>query len=227
MAFLKFIIGATLVISSSCAENGFHGGSTVGKDKPSKNAPPEQTEKSGDAEPLPKVQIDSTDGDASRKVRECWFAVSGAYLATSYYNSSFLQVYESKMIKHGQRFDDVGGIFLSGRDAPYLSTGSEIKQAVDWTFDSIAVAPGMAVEILDSKNQVLLKDKGPLFMLSSDYGNRPELPIVAAYYAANQARFPKWMQEILIKNNNQLNRIPLHAAVSVKVSNVPGEGCDP
>ena len=188
---------------------------------------------------------DSTDGDSDDKDdkddekvvtedekivlrTECWFAVSGAYLGTTYYPSTFPKTKSGKPVAHNEIFDDVGGKFIAARAEPYIyqEGGKEIDAPVDWSFDSIAIAPGMRALIKDAAGNILFEKDGPAFRLSSDYGNHGAWVGALIDYKAKVAEYPEWMQKILKDTNFTPERTPLHAAKWLQVTKIPGERCD-
>ena len=64
--------------------------------------------------------------------QECWFAVSGTYVALGDYSDTFPKPTSGKSIATGEKFDTVGGVFLAARAEPYVykAGGGEIDGAV-------------------------------------------------------------------------------------------------
>lgn len=162
--------------------------------------------------------------------QKCWFAVSGTWIGhTGYikqYAVTFPETTSGHKIAHGEGFDSVGGVFLEARKEPYRygEGGKEIDAAIDYTFDSIAVAPGMTVEIRDEAGNTLFKGDGPVIGGSAYYENQAYYR--GKYYAvlAKRTDLPQWMSDYL-KTNTEIKTITLQAGRYVKVSTVPGTDC--
>ncbi len=171
---------------------------------------------------------DLTDKEIKTRRTECWFAVSGAYLAAGQYNSTFPSTKSGKPVGHNESFDDAGGVFLAASPRSYVvgQGGKEIDLAVAQTFDSIAIAPGMRAEIKDADGAVLYSGEGPAFFYSTEYGSHDLIFQTSAHMKANAATYPGWMQKILKNKSYMPERRPLHAARSVQVSKVAGTRCD-
>jgi hypothetical protein len=171
---------------------------------------------------------DLTDEEIKIRQTECWFAVSGAYLAAGQYNSTFPSTQSGKSVGHNESFDDAGGVFLAASPEPYVvgQGGKEIDLAVAQTFDSIAVAPGMRAEIKDANGSILYSGDGPAFFFSTEYGSHDLISQASAYMKTNVATYPRWMRTILKSKSYMPERRPLHGARSVQVSKVAGKRCD-
>jgi hypothetical protein len=63
----------------------------------------------------------------------------------------------------GEIFDSAGGVYLAAREEPYVYGvgGKEIDAAAYFSFDSIAVPPGMRAEIRGSAGNVIFSGDGP------------------------------------------------------------------
>ncbi len=189
------------------------------------NAKPDSDETSDSAQPEDPVL---TEEEIKTRRTECWFAVSGGYLAGGQYNSTFPKTKTGEPVGHSQTFDDVGGVFLQARSEPYVvgEGGKEIDLAVARTFDSIAIAPGMHAEVRDAGGAILFQGDGPEFIYSSDYGTHALIFQASTFMQTNITAYPDWMQTILKAKNFLPERKPLHAARSVLVKKIPGKRCD-
>ena len=168
---------------------------------------------------------------------KCWFAVSGAYFGLKggtpgdgAYHATFPLTQTGAPISHGAKFDDAGGVFLAASDTPYIyhQGGHEIDLAIDSSFDSIAVAPGMTVEIKDANGVVLYTGSGPFMAYSSDWGTNElggNMNFMISYLQSWSSKMPAWMVTYLTAKNYTLDRIPLWAGRSVKVSKIPNVPC--
>lgn len=184
---------------------------------------------SDDSKDDQKIQLD----EETKKLRrqECWFAVSGTWIGHPSYESKYANRFpgttSGNPIAHGEGFDNVGGVFLAARAEPYVydQGGKEIDKAVDFTFDSIMIAPGMIAELKDASGAVVFKGEGPVISGSSTYENDPEWK--GKYYAALKTRkdLPAWIKDYLSTHTEVVN-INLHVARSVQVSAKSGSKCD-
>jgi hypothetical protein len=160
--------------------------------------------------------------------QECWFAVSGTWAGyPSDYETTFPQTKSGKPIGPGEVFDTVGGVYLAARAEPYVygEGGKEIDKAVDFTFDSILIAPGMTAEIRDGQGNRLFDGVGPLIGESAYYANNSTWAgVYLTKLLSRKETLPVWMQDWLAVNN-KLVVIDLYAARWVKVSSVPGSKC--
>lgn len=169
-----------------------------------------------------------------QKVQECWFAVSGTYVALGDYEDTFPNTKtpdgSGKPFQAGGQFDTVGGVFLAARSAPYIygEGGKEIDKAVDYTFDGIAVPPGMSVDIRPSADATpLFSGQGPLIAIAGDLNQQAyggPFTYKGKFESGELKHWPQWMQDVL-KSKGRVEIIPLHAARWVKVSTVPGSRC--
>ncbi|MGE0174529.1 MAG: hypothetical protein AB7T49_17170 [Oligoflexales bacterium] len=198
---------------------------------------PKETE---DADPDKKPEPKSSTGegtlDTANDLSKCWFAVSGAYFGLGY-NSTFPLTLSGKPISHGETFDTAGGIYLNASDQPYLAPTTakenscatdegthDIEEAVCRTFDSIAVAPGMQVEIKGSNGAVLLNQKGPYMGVSAENGGTVDN--VSEFLRGLSEKMPKWMVDYLTSTNYKLDRRNLWDARSVKVTRLSESSCE-
>lgn len=196
--------------------------------KPTKKKMPEE---GGEIETDPETDDDALEeddevGDESK----CWFAVSGGYfgwdarLRERYANQFPGGTTSGNPIKHGEGFDSVGGIYLKASSTPYeYGKGNrELDKAVDQSFDAIAVAPGMTVEIRNAAGDVIHKGDGPYIATSNEYGGNSGL---AALMLAKPT-VPQWMVKHLAAQNNVIPQLALHPGRYVKVSKIKGKTCE-
>ena len=170
-------------------------------------------------------------GDLSK----CWFMVSGGHfgwnsLGTESYGTTFPLPKDGGPIIGGKTFDNVGGIFLNARDNPYEASG-ELTLAIANTFDSIAVSPGVSIEVRNGSGGVLIPTRnGPYAAYSSDYTGRSATnkAQLASNFRAVASNMPTWMRNYFSQRPvpYELDTIPLHAARWVKVTKIPGVSCD-
>jgi hypothetical protein len=237
----SLLIAIPFAMSYSCSDTQF--ASSTQKQEPKTqefNQPPvekfPQSQNQLPQQPIRQPQEQSSEPPASKDEvqKTCWFAVSGAWMGVTDGNwpGIFPAVKGGGDIKHGARFDDFGGVFLEARDTPYVNKdqGGEINKAVTWTFDSIAVAPGMQVEIRDETGKMIYEGEGPMVGQSSyhagaDVSYRSKL--------LTNKNIPEWMREVA--ENDQIQTLDLHSklfgvapgdAQSVLVKKVPGSNCD-
>jgi hypothetical protein len=162
---------------------------------------------------------------------KCWFAVSGTWAGhpsyTGKYQSKFPLTTSGNPIAHGEGFDNVGGVFLEASTTPYQygQGAKEIDQAVDSTFDSILVAPGMHAVLKDAAGTVLFDGEGPLVAGSAYYENQNKWK--GKYRAALLTRtdLPQWITDYLNANANVAS-LTLHSARYVLVSSIKNSDCD-
>jgi hypothetical protein len=162
--------------------------------------------------------------------KNCWFAVSGTWVGASLvakHNNVFQDKYLAGELGQGVIVDSVGGIILQARDEPYTykAGGREIDGAVNNTFDSILVPPGMHVEIRDGSGGVVIDTDGPVIVESEFYAYQSEF--IGRYHntlSSQSGRIPSWMTDY-VTNNPSLRVAPLQKARSVKVSTVAGTKC--
>ncbi len=128
-----------------------------------------------------------------------------------------------RKISHGEAFDTVGGVYLNARENPYHYGGSEIDAAVNHSFDSIAVAPGMTVEIRSETDALIYQGQGPYMALSSDHSE--SVTHVGSILRTREAQMPAWMRDYLHGIGYNFARIPLHGARFVRVTRTPGVAC--
>jgi hypothetical protein len=168
--------------------------------------------------------------------KKCWFAVSGGYFGLGY-ETKFPGTLSGKDIAHNEAFDSTGGVFLNASNQPYLAPKGEytescsiaegprdIEDAVCRTFDSIAVAPGMKVEIKNGAGMVMLQETGPYVAVSTEWGK--QVDHVAAFLKSQAAIMPPWMNKYLESINYQLIRKPLWDGRSVLVTKIAGTPCE-
>jgi len=119
-------------------------------------------------------------------------------------------------------------VFLNMRSEPfeYKKGAGEINAAIDSSFDSIAVAPGMKVEIKDGAGTVMYKGKGPYLALSNNYDHISNYPALSNIYRTKEAQMEPWMKAEFQRLNYVLPRLSLHAARWVKVSKLKGVACE-
>lgn len=182
----------------------------------------------------PELTVPLTDGNGLSKEEysnQCWFAVSGNWIAhPSYlaqYADQFVKIIKESQVEHGKVFDNVGGIFLAASDTPYeFGVGEKlIDSAVNNTFDSILVAPGMHVLIKNADGVVLFDGPGPVISGSATYENRSDFR--GLYYKALKTianDLPQWMANYL-NEHTEVKSLPLWDARYVKISTVYGSQC--
>ncbi len=243
------IIAIMLAVSCGCSSTDFDG--TSGKAAGSEKAgQPEDggkdlevvdkgdSTKTGDGGEIPtdddgvepdERQLIEEDGEVGDETK-CWFAVSGGYFG---WDANLSERYANKFpggttsgnpIKHGEGFDSVGGIYLKASATPYEygKGGKELDKAVDLSFDAIAVAPGMSVEIRDATGNVIHKGDGPYLATSNEYGGNTGL---AAKILA-KPNVPRWIVDHLAAKNNVIPQLALHPGRYVKVTKLDGKLCE-
>ena len=169
-----------------------------------------------------------TSDEAIIRRQECWFAVSGTWLGPggSHYASKFPSTTSGNPIAHGEKFDTVGGIYLTARDEPYIhgKGAKEIDLAIAQTFDGIAVAPGLHAIIKNAAGTVLADKKGP--WLAQDVSYSTGTHASRMYNGLKTGTgMPKWIQDYTTEKTS-VDAIPLHSAREVLVKVAPGERCD-
>ncbi len=203
-------------VSSSGITSGSPSGSTAG---PTGGTAPTGGTTSGS--PVnPKV------GDPTK----CYFLVSGSHFGWSStggesYGSSFPLPNDGRPIATGIRFDTVGGVFLNARDQPYVQGGGEIDLAIQNTFDSIAVAPGMNVQIKTSATgSVLYSGNGPYMAYSDEHPLDQDR--LASLLSSRQTSMPNWMKTYLSTRGFKPPILKLHTAKWVQVTKIPSTNCE-
>ena len=167
--------------------------------------------------------------NSSEQQQRCWFAVTGGWPHFGRINS-FGKTLSGNPIKHGEKFDNGGGIYLQASDIPYVygSGNREIDEAVDKTFDSIVVAPGMIVEIKDKDGRQVFKGQGPMIALSEDFTPSSKVMLKEMENRGFDVRIlPDWFQNILSTEtgSDKINIKNLRDGRWVKVQTVPGTDC--
>jgi hypothetical protein len=167
--------------------------------------------------------------DLANNAKYCVFAVSGGFFGYGY-ESTFPLTKSGKAVGHKETFDTVGGIYLTSRDTPYVykQGEQEIDTAVDRSFDSIAVPPGVTVEIKNDSGALVNstgKIVGPYMALSDAYQHISRAA-VAGFLRGREAQMPPWMKKYLSEKNYLLDEITLHTARSVLVTKIANVSCD-
>ena len=186
------------------------------------------------------IIIDSEDGiiiDGPQISREeynqnCWFAVSGLRIGV---NSEFSQgifpdTLDGQPIRHNSKFQvRGGGVYLQARDTPYVyeQGDRELDDAINLTFDTIAVAPGMSFEIKNENNETIFSGEGPIIAMSQKLVDSLPASIdrLGEYTndLKNNPKLPSWMKQIVDANEIQVGF--LNKGRSVLVEAVPGKQC--
>lgn len=179
------------------------------------------------------VDIDASGGASEGSL--CWVAVSGGYFGfgDSSYQSSFPQTQSGQPITHGATFDPVGGVYLNARNDTYEygKGAKEIDLAIDKTFDSIAITPGVKLKVWNQSGQVVLDRAGPAMMLSKDYEDKNPSGVPAAVTLAptfkDRAKvMPEWMQKLMIDADYKLPQVSgMHTWKKVLVTRIQGTPC--
>jgi hypothetical protein len=210
----------------SCTNTDFSGASG----KPSKP--------NADAQPLPSPDAD----DASK----CWFAVSGTCFGHSVgfdgqpiSGSTFPETLTGNPIKTGEGFDPrAGGVFLNARAEPYeyKKGGGEIDKAVDASFDSIAVSPGVSIEMRNGSGKVIYQGNGPYIAVSSACGAPSYKVVFIEWLKSRKSKMPAWMvtyleatsfSPIVLEGMTSAFNADVKTGVTwVKVTKRPGVSCD-
>jgi hypothetical protein len=244
---LRVVYAMTCIIASCSSANFKSGGTTTSSQEQKKSGAPNPTVNPSD--PISPNAILSEEGKIELK-QKCWFAVSGTLMGASGYGGQFPTTLDGSPISHGKRFDNAGGIFLEPRTNPYVYKDSEglIDDAVNGTFDSIAVSPNMHVTIQSTNGNILFDQDGPVIGISTYYStnsnNHSDMRSDMVKLLLARPNLPQWMKDSLTKNksvssiglyswtqdeNNYPHPSPDnldHAATWVKVSAVPGSPCD-
>lgn len=246
---MKMYLILLSVLFISCGDNSFLSGGSTNPAKPGvqdqnqNNSTPKTDDlfqtgdpnkiAFGDGSSENNSDLNGGNGDSNLNLTDkCWFAVSGAYFgchtqgSCTGYQSVFPETTSGNPIAHGETFDTVGGTYLNSSEVPYEygKGGGEIDAAVNSSFDSIAIAPGMEVEIRDAAGTVLLKESGPLLRLSSEYGG--DISVISYYFISKQDKMPAWMKKAFVDSNWKPQRMALHSARWVKVTKTPGVPCE-
>lgn len=193
------------------------------------NSTKRRPEEGGEIETDPEDDALEEDGEIVDESK-CWFAVSGGYFG---WDANIVERYANKFpggttsgnpIKHGEGFDSVGGIYLNASATPYeYGKGNrELDKAVDMSFDAIAVAPGMTVEIRNAAGDLIHKGDGPYIATSKEYGGNSGL---AAKILAKPT-VPQWIVKHLGAQNNVIPQLALHPGRYVKVTKLKGKPCE-
>jgi hypothetical protein len=239
---LLSLISLISLVLFSCSDTKF----SSNKHTEIKNLPPDQENTSDSGSPARVKTIEDTlvdDDDIERKRADlknsthldvlgnlrCWFAVSGWYnsaVGLRYDPSdqaTFPKPLDGQVISHGSRFDRIGGVFLAAREKPYVYGGGVIDEAVDGTFDSIAIAPGMRAEIRDGGGGLLFEGDGPILGVETRYHNL--LGSDKFQQLKSNSKLPSWMQKYSL-NHSGFKSIPLQKARWVKVTSINGQLCE-
>ncbi len=239
-----YLIGLTLTFClSGCSESAMTGSANSKKDRKSEtNANPNKKPavNTGDSNP---ESIDTGDGtvDVTNDPNTCLFMVSGAawgHTVSRSLGSTFPLPKSGGAPTHGASFDDVGGVFLKSSETPYEyhKGAGEINAAVDSSFDSIVIPPGVEVEIRRGNGQVITKTKGPYMAYADYYGAQ----FKSSAYLANvlkdaESKMPPWFKKYLTEKNYNIDLLNLFTSVTpgdlsnahyVKVTKIPWVPCD-
>ncbi|MCX6117394.1 MAG: hypothetical protein NT027_07630 [Proteobacteria bacterium] len=235
----------------SCSESAFESGAAAQKKKKEENAKSNKPQDQSNDGTSSDMNTDSGSTISLQEKREkCWFAVSGGWLgadttdiqpkdAYSNWGSVFPKTKSGKPIGHGEAFDEVGGVFLEARAEPYTAQatplvgmarssknpepGKEIEQAIIWTFDSIAIAPGMHAVVKSGTGNILYQGDGPFIGVSGEHGR-----FSSEYYQRLKVSnsLTDWMSTY-VKNVQRIQIISsLHDARSVQVVAIKGGICE-
>jgi hypothetical protein len=228
----RFQLFLFVILWSSCSNNNFSGkggkSSNVSVAKKCQKSPTENCESKNGPGTTP---VSSNDDNDPTK---CWVAIDGGYFgcSTSCEGISFPRTLSGESIKTGQKFStNTGGVFLNAQEQPFVFQQGqrEIDVAIDRSLDSIAIAPGMSVEIRNRKGEVKFQKNGPYVAIT------PETFLPAEFHARRLANLmPDWFRQFLEQHNynvpQELPRqgfIPSDEVVGwIKVSRVPGTSCD-
>jgi hypothetical protein len=128
---------------------------------------------------------------------------------------------------HGEIFDTVGGIYLKSRLEPYEQGkgGRELDLAIERSFDSIAVPPGLKVVIKNLEGVELYSGSGPYMALSNAYQHISR-PQVSNYLRGKESQMPPWMSKYLASINYILPELTLHTGTYVEVNKIPNVPCN-
>lgn len=168
--------------------------------------------------------------------QKCYFAVSPTYLGGGSWGDIFPNTKSGKPIGPGEKFDDIGGVFIEAKKDLYkYGEGTEVDLAIANSLDSVLAAPGMNAELFDSTGKSILKINGPALILSSDnpggidnQGRTDD----AIYEAAverlrnNQDKLPVWLVDVLKPLNFRPVRALMHATTAISVTKSSGGVCD-
>ena len=239
---LTFLFIGAIVFGNACSQNNFAGRSVAGGKK-------SQSAATAAAEPGPKVdpldQLEVETGDSTNDPTACLFAVSGSHFGYAMrntrnpdkYGSKFPKTSSGRPTKHLEKFDITGGVYLQASEAPYeyQKGEKEIDQAVNDSFDSIAIPPGLEVEIRSGNGTVLFKGEGP-YMAFNQYDNPGALAANFLRDFASKVPADHWMKKYLGSKNYLLGTVALAQYGSdpsnkdnahyVKVNKLPGVKCD-
>lgn len=244
-----FFILATILYISSCSENQFRSSVKLKKGEKDPVVEDKDPAARGDDKPIMQPQEKSAEQIAEMK-RKCWFAVSGGWIGAdttdiapthSYNNwgSVFPATISGNPVGHGETFDEVGGVYLEARNEAYTSNavpmtnlvrnssrpevGHEIDRAINWTFDSIAVAPGMHVVIKALSGNVVFETDGPFIGVSGEHGR-----FSSEYFQRLKAStsITQWMTSYLNTVTSIQQITGLHNSQSVQVRAIPGGECE-
>jgi hypothetical protein len=146
----------------------------------------------------------------------------------------FPETLSGHIIQSGEKFESsAGGVYLNARAEPYeyRKGGGEIDQAVETTFDSIAVTPGVSVELRKSGGQIVYQGTGP-YMATSGHTDSA----FQTWLQSRRDKMPGWMRtyldarsfipEILSGLSPGIGGTPTNGVVWVKVTRIPGTSCD-
>jgi hypothetical protein len=168
----------------------------------------------------------------------CWAAVSAGIYGMGYPQQTFPDTILGNPAKHGENFDSTGGIFLGPSDQAYQAPigpfnascasqigESDIEQAVCGdSIDSLAVAPGIHVEMSDGNGNILIQEDGPYMAIANDGGSNQT--IVADFVRQRSSVMPEWMKTYLSANGFSIAERLMWETRSVKVTAIPGSGCE-
>lgn len=243
MRWTVFMLGIALTLACmlmGCGGASFGAGSGKAKGKePEKVKEPEAKAPEPDVASEPptsdsQLEVDTTAPlepasvvDEASHREHCWFAVSGGFAGAPGYKGVFGSTSSGKPIAPGELFDTVGGIYLAARAAPYvhMQGKKELDRAIEMTFDSLVVPPGMEVEIKDAAGKLLFKTQGPFYGISSFYAQH--VGMVYGVLAKND-QIPAWLKEHVksLEKDKKVPAVPsLQQGRSVLVKEVPGSSC--
>lgn len=227
--------GAFVFMTMACSatQSGFSGEQTASQTVSNKDAQAEVA-KADEEKPAP-AALPSVIPTPIEKIfiksEQCWFAVSGGWIGYGDHGDVFPKTKSGRPVGPGEVFDDVGGLYLAARAEPYVygQGAGEIDRAVDTSFDSILVAPGMNVEIRDGSGNKIFEGVGPIiaeaFYEANDPRWKPDLSgLYRKVLLQKKVTLPEWMQDWL-SQNDKLLVVDILRARSVKVSAIPGGRC--
>ena len=227
----RITVTVTLVgLLQACSGSNFQ--SAIGRPAASKKA---------DVSPKEVVTTEKTNAEDSPVLeaknslelqQRCWFAVSGfpvLWGSAHIRFSEFGKTLSGNPIKHGEKFDNGGGIYLQASDIPYEyhSGNGEIDLAIDRSFDSIVVPPGMFVEIKNEDGGQVFKGQGPLIAYRMMVPSPKEMRRQMEASGYDVRILPDWFQNILSTETGS-DKIRIEKLLSgrwVKVQAVPGTDC--